>query len=396
MFEKICIKSKERGNENLDVSFLIDSMLFYGNIVVLVHKAELVILLKYFGEDFLKELIQSGRLTLRIRENILGSMIFDGDRYGIQLWAAQNETASGILYQAHREFVSNSAKNMKFSDELSKITEPFRYDTEIVDQIKSDFENEQLLKKLLPIYLTSQLPEFELPAQLEIGIVKDGSFGPFDAFSLKTNLDIKNYNTMSKKVKGDTHFDFNYSGFLLALSESKGDIFIASHFESELVTTTLYSDFINQQFEDIIQRRTNSQENLDLFGEYVLADCHSIGDAFIQGIITPKDLIGLLEKADKFREWLAKVPEDKSFIGEYYKESTRETFVDKLPVKATRFMIFEGIGITLDVMGAGGVGTAIGTGLSLIDEFFLDKLIKGWKPNHFIDDNLIPKTKKDK
>jgi hypothetical protein len=394
MFERICIKSKELANEKFDVAYLVDSMLFYSKVTVLAHKEELVVLLKYFGEDFLKELINSGRLELHIRENILGSMLFEGDRYGVSLFAAKDKTYSSILYEAHRETIKNSTRNGKFSEEFSQITQPFNYDDGITSQIKTDFENQNLLKKLLPVYVKSLLPEFQVPEQIDIEIIKDGSFGPFDALSLNTNLDIDGFNKKSKEVKGDGHHDFNYSGFLLALAESKGDIFISLYYESELVTTKLYSEFINQEFEDIIQRRIKSQENLNLFGEYVLTNCHSIGDAFIQGIISKKELMFLLEKADKFREWLSKVPDDKNIIGEYYRETTKETFVDKLPVKTTRFMIFEGIGITLDVMGAGGVGTAIATGLSALDNFVLDKLLQGWKPNHFIENNLKPKIKK--
>jgi hypothetical protein len=394
MFEKICIKSRDNTGTKLDIAFLIDSMLFYGKTIVLAHKEELIVLLRGFGEQYLKVLIETGRLDLRIRENILGSMGFEGGRLGIELWAGKDETYSNTLYKAHRESVRNSLSNTRFADEFSKITQPFRYEKEITDQIKADFENKELLQKLLPIYLKYHLPEFQLPEKLEIEIEKDGSFGPFEAFAIKSNLDVLAYNNLSKEVKKDAHFDLNYSGFLLGLSESKGDIYIASHFDSELVTTKLYSDFINQQLEEIIRQRTTSQKNLDLFGEYVLADCHSIGDAFVEGIITTKELKGLLKKADKFRDWLIKVPEDKNLIGEYYKESTRETFVDKLPVKTTRFVIFEGIGITLDLLGAGGLGTVAATALSAVDSFVLDKLIKGWKPSQFIDENLKPKTKK--
>ncbi|MGN8068407.1 hypothetical protein [Mucilaginibacter sp. 22184] len=394
MFQKICIKSKERDNQKIDISFLVDSMLFYGKIVVLAHKEELITLLNYFGEEFLKELIISGRLDLRIRENILGSMLFPDDKYNIDLFSGKDKSYSAILYEAHREVIRNSVKNQKFSDDLSKITQPFVYTGDITEQIRADFENVNLLKKLLPIYIHSRLPEFQLPNELQIEITKDSSFGPFDAYSLNSNIDIADFNSLSKQLKGENHFDFNYSGFLLALSESKGDIFIASHFESELVTTKLYSAFIGQQLEDLIQRRLKSQENLNLFDEYVLADCHTIGDAFVNGLVSKKDLLDLLEKADKFRDWLLKVPDDKNLIGEYHKEVTRETFADKLPTKATRFVIFEGIGVALDLAGAGGIGTAIATGLSAVDNFFLDKLIAGWKPNQFIDNNLKPMIKK--
>lgn len=64
---------------------------------------------------------------------------------------------------------------------------------------------------------------------------------------------------------------------------------------------------------------------------------------------------------------------------------------DKLPTKTARFMIFEGIGITLDLLGAGGIGTTIATGLSFADSFLLDKMInRKWKPNQFIDNTLKP------
>ena len=394
MFEKICIKKKELINQKIDISFLIDTMLFYETVIVLAHKEELLTLLKYFGEDFLKELIVSGRLELKVRENILGSMAFPNGKFNIDLFAKEKESYSSIIYDAHRELIKDSTKNIKFSNELAKITQAFRYSTDITEQIKLDFQNIDLLKKLLPIYICERVPDFEIPDNLQIEIVKDNSFGPFDAYSLNSNIDIGKFNEKSKELYGDSHFDFDYSGFLLALSESKGDIFISSHFESELVTSKILSDFINQQFKDIIQRRLKSQENINLFEEYILADCHTIGDAFVNGIVSKKDLIKLFEKADRFREWLLSVPENLNLIGEYHKAVTQETIVDKLPTKTARFGIFTGIGVVLDLIGTGGIGTAIGIGLSAFDSFYLDKLMNGWKPSHFIDKNLKPITKK--
>ncbi|GMQ30787.1 hypothetical protein [Algoriphagus confluentis] len=393
MFDKICIKSKDLGDQKIDISFLVDTMLFYGKVIVLAHKEELVTLLRYFGEDFLCELIITGRLDLRLRENILGSMAFPDGRFNIELLERSNESYSKIIYEAHRELNSNSFKNMKFSDHLSKITEPFRYNPEITQQIKEDFQNVELLKKTLPIYILERVPTFELPDNLQIDIDKKGSFEMMDAYSLKSNIDLKKLNAESRKFHGQKHHDFNFSGFLLTLAESKGDIFISSHFESELVTTKLNSDFIDQQFQDLIQRRLKSQENIELFEQYALGDCHTIGAAFVGGIVSKGELLDLFNKADKFRNWLSKVPKDKNLFGEYQKEISKGTFAEKLPTKTVRFMLFEGAGIALDLMGTGGLGTAIATGLSTIDNFLLDKLLQGWKPNQFIDQSLKPLLK---
>jgi len=50
--------------------------------------------------------------------------------------------------------------------------------------------------------------------------------------------------------------------------------------------------------------------------------------------------------------------------------------------------LFTGAGIGIDALGAGGIGTSIGVALSAADQFLLDRLIKGWKPNQFIEDEL--------
>ena len=53
MFEKICIVSK--GQQPLNVSLLIDTMLFYSEVNVFVLKEGLVNLLRCFGPEFLAE-----------------------------------------------------------------------------------------------------------------------------------------------------------------------------------------------------------------------------------------------------------------------------------------------------------------------------------------------------
>lgn len=52
------------------------------------------------------------------------------------------------------------------------------------ENIVSDFNNVELLSKTLPLYINSIVPNFELPEKTEIEIIKDDSFGPYDAYSL--------------------------------------------------------------------------------------------------------------------------------------------------------------------------------------------------------------------
>lgn len=61
------------------------------------------------------------------------------------------------------------------------------------------------------------------------------------------------------------------------------------------------------------------------------------------------------------------------------------TWIERLPIKIMRFIIFESLGATLDMLGSNGLASL---GLSSFDSFIIDKLIKRWKPNQFISNNL--------
>lgn len=392
MFEKICIKSKDLDNQKVDIAFLIETMFFYKKVILLAHREEIKTLLLYFGEDTLYEFIKSGRLDLKIRKGALGALKLQENRTGINLFASATETKNGILYQAHREFVKNSLKNSSFASKFNDITTIFEYDNEIIEHIKNDFNNQDLQKILLSKYLEYNVPDFTIPNNLELEIIKDQEKdSPFETYKINSNLDLDAVNQIHRLTN---QYDLDYSGYFLAMGEAKGDIYIASKFESEIVTSDLYSNFINVHLNELVRRRLKSQENINLFNDYILSNCHTIGDAFVQGYISKLELLKLFEKADKFKDWLGKISENKNIIGEYHKAVTEKTIADKLPTKAVRFAIFEFIGIGLDLAGTGGIGIAIASGLSAIDSFYLNKLIKGWKPNQFVDKTLIKSLKK--
>jgi len=100
------------------------------------------------------------------------------------------------------------------------------------------------------------------------------------------------------------------------------------------------------------------------------------------------DLISVLKKSQKFKKWILGVEPDQNLLKSYYAEVTQETFVDKLPGKSVRWGIFTGTGFIADAVATGGIGTAIGVGLGVLDTFYLDKLISGWKPSQFIENEV--------
>lgn len=146
MFKKICIKSKESNSSNIDIAFLIDSMLYYGKVILLVHRQELEILFQEFGNEILKELITSGRLEVQFRNNMLGSIISPDGKYGISTFKGKNIDAHSTLYEIDRKESRNSIRNLKFADDFSMLISNYEYPKDFDKVIVKDFQNTELLK----------------------------------------------------------------------------------------------------------------------------------------------------------------------------------------------------------------------------------------------------------
>lgn len=99
-------------------------------------------------------------------------------------------------------------------------------------------------------------------------------------------------------------------------------------------------------------------------------------------------MLNILPKSKQFHEWLQSQHPDQDVIKTYFQDVIRTTWVDRLPAKSVRWILFTAAGIGADALGAGGLGTMAGIGLSAADTFVLDKILKGWKPNQFVDNSL--------
>jgi hypothetical protein len=76
-------------------------------------------------------------------------------------------------------------------------------------------------------------------------------------------------------------------------------------------------------------------------------------------------------------------------IRNYYQETVKETWADKLPGKPIKWAMFTGVGILVDALTSSmGLGSLGGIAFSAADTFILDKIIKGWKPHQFIEKDL--------
>lgn len=336
------------------------------------------------------ELIRLKRIKLHVRQNILGvSKVGNAgnDQYGIGFYRPQNEDVKSVLYRAHRKIINNSIQNNKFADRFYYIVSSFEHKSIEDKIINEDLNNTQYLKLAVSSYLQIYYPEYQQNMDLEFEIEKSiSSHTPFDTYCVHSNLDTKLLTDILYKKGYKNPFD--YSGLLLALGEARSDNYTAGVFGSELVTDKSYSGIISLQLSDCVSRALKSQEEIKLFQDQITFNCPSLGEAYLSKVISTKELLYLLEEGDKFRSWLKERPVNSTLIHEYVEELTQKTKADNPLIKGVRWLTALVTGFTP------GIGTVLSAGISAGDTFFGDKLLKGWKPNHFIHDKLIPALQK--
>jgi len=157
---------------------------------------------------------------------------------------------------------------------------------------------------------------------------------------------------------------------------------------SEVAVYPRQADVIAARLEPMLAAIKQEQEMLSAYLDFVLNDAKAIREAINSGNRDLSDLIPILERAQQFKNWLSGLSNNLDLIKQYHKEVTADSWVDRLPGKSTRWLIFTATGMGIDASGAGGAGTAAGIALSALDTFFLDRLLKGWKPHQFVEGTL--------
>jgi hypothetical protein len=140
--------------------------------------------------------------------------------------------------------------------------------------------------------------------------------------------------------------------------------------------------------EDIVKKVSKSEKDINTFENIILEQYKPIRDSINSGEKSFSDFTEILDKSLKFKKWLKEVENDSSLLGQYYEAVTKESWIDKKAVKATRFGVFTALGILGDIL-AGGIpiGSLVS---SASDNYLLPKLAAGWKPNQFIDNEVKP------
>lgn len=389
MFKSICIKSSD-SKFPTDIGFIAENLLYYQNVHIIAGADTLPILVNNCGVDSLIELLTNRNLKIHIRENMLGVMekkTADGRSLtDAALLTSNSLTKEEVLFRGIFKASGRRGYSKRTTNKLLPLVDTIKYEDNICDLVRDDISDSDYFKQSIIETIKFYNPNLTLrPEEINYIFEKQN-----DGYIFETNL---NYDLINKQILNNPSGTIiNPSSIMLDILETRGDMHLASNLNAEIATTSINTLLMKIKFHDIYKKTAKSSEELFQFNDFTLSNGHAIKEVLNNGDKNFDDFLKILDKADKFRNWLNNIDEDKNIIQEFHSAVTRETWIDKIPSKSFRWSFFTGAGLLADALLTGGLGTAIGLGLSLGDAFLLEKILKGWKPSVFIDKDLKPFT----
>jgi hypothetical protein len=138
----------------------------------------------------------------------------------------------------------------------------------------------------------------------------------------------------------------------------------------------------------LLSKRDESARKIEVFQEWTCENGRAIREAVNAKAKNFDDILRLAEEAGRFKEWLAEHGDSSDLNKEYVTAVCRASWADKLPPKLVRILLFNAAGGALGLATTPAGGLAASFALSALDSFFVDRLVKGWKPNQFVEGAL--------
>ncbi len=382
MFQRLLVRRTKHSDTNrpIDLGFLCEAMLFYSEVVVLADHAILRQLVDELGPDTLGALLEGDFLRLH---------------YIPEWHAIINEKEPSVFTPSRLRHANNAATRVErqLKEKLGSTIKAERKSARIVRHIH-DIPTTDLVEKGFIASVTNR-------ARIEpaIGVIlqhllKRNSPLPqfrFDACTkgrgvhVSTDLAFDRLNAEFNKHTDPKDSVLTVPFLLSHYINSQTDSYYAARYDAEIASDPLYQKMARLDLSNTVSTRAKSEREIALFADYNFDEGRDVKAAINTGARTFDEFLPVLEEARKFRRWVANLDENACLMKEYYRAVSRQTWLDKLPGKTVRWAVFTGAGLALDSLGAGGLGTTGGVSLSALDAFYLDNLVKGWRPNQFVD-----------
>lgn len=389
MFEHVVLRRAEGGSP-VTAGQIAEALLYYQKVHVVIDRGTLFQLVKQIGIERLKLLLRRPELSAVYCEENLGThttsvgvtqfhdyLAFSlaGDQ-STKLNSPEERTAfelerQGIPRKTAKEFSKWFTNRVP----IHKYTGNHFVKGGIPDAARRDLSDAEFvreaIRQAIAASLEGQVPSGDL--QFELMHTEQG----YCAFS---NIDFDAINTQRAKVVPPLE-PVTVAHFLTNILDARADLTMASYYGGDFVTSAVTSAIIRVRYEEVLRRSQLNLESREQFIDIVLPGAPSLSEAIDAGERSIDEFFRLLDKSGRFRNWLGTVNPDDNLVRAYIREITSEPSVQGITSKTLRYALTTALGFANPVAGVVAAG---------VDSFVVDKLLSGWRPNHFVVKKLLP------
>lgn len=387
MFDAIAYKNAIGPGPLIDIGALAEGLLFYGRVAIVGNSGTVRDLLSRIPPFVLLSLLRDGRLEFYYLADQIGvstTPLSNGKSlHSLVRFSSPDHTIEKVGPQAFKDAAGGTSQAKIGASKFTRLLRPLDHSAFDQESILQAIADNRATELSISSLVHEVVPAFALSEETHFKIERENQ-----GFYVDTNLDFGALNKLYHQVVPPSHSSLSEAYFLALIQGAYEATFFAAMLDTEVAVHPIERAVQARAVEAVARRHTDNQTQIESFTDLTLSNCHAIREAVNSGAVPFSSVVRLLDSADKFRHWLHQQPLDANIVRAYYQETVKESWVEKLPGKSTRWSIFTGIGLGLDALGAGGLGTAAGVAASAVDSFVLDKLIKGWKPHQFVEKDL--------
>jgi len=395
MFDSICLHSPEEVGSAFDLGILAEALVFYRHTRILADASELVSLLRICGPDSLCSAFENGFIELSYIENHLGvSTVNAGkpnERHGLVFIASPVQRFDELTYQKLLTWTSNRRKSRSLTDRFLRYVKPIRWENPAALDARNDLLDpafcnacaKAATRHLSAGYIPPDEAYYRVRLEAESAIEQPGFTMDL---SIESNFDFDKANLSYRRVVPDARFD--KAAVLSGVFRALADLKTAAVFSEEMAVSPGALAIAELKLARLLSKRASSEKQMEIFQEWTCEHGRAIRESVRAKRHNFDDILRLAEQAARFKEWLAKHPDSSDLTKEYLQAVCGVGWADRLPPKVIRVLLFTAAGGALSLVTTPAGGVAASAALNVLDSFFVDRLVKGWKPNQFVDGAL--------
>lgn len=390
MFEHIVLRRAVEGDP-ISAGLTAEALLYYQRVHLVLDRGTVLLLFRQIGVNGLMQLLDRPEVTAVFCEELLGTQttkvgVCEAHQFVAMTFTGHQDTgrfkspAESLQFDLHRHGVDKKVAQQLSTYILKnapakKLSSDHFIKGGIVAAAKSDLSDQVFIKRAIAEVMASVPGGYRVNENLNIEVI-DTDLG----FYVFTNIDLEKANR-SRATAVPPIEPLTIAHILTCILDARADLALASFYGGDFVTSGATSSVIKVRHAEILRRTRLNEDSRSNFVEILLPDAPSLAEVIDSGERSFGEFLSLLDRAARFKDWLKSVNPDENLIRTYMRDITSEGWIQKVPAKSLRYVMTLALDATNPV--AGMVS-------GLVDNFLVEKLFSGWKPNHFIAGKLAP------